>query len=612
MSEKNPKFDFRKTRGPWAIATVVFIGLIGFASYRNREHAQKLGAADGLQQPHAALSDALSRYGFTLTEAAKEAGLEFTHTPPKLDPKLAPILPRVADMGAGVSVADIDNDGKPDIYVTDSGENSKNKLFRNLGNGKFEEIAEKLGIADLNKDGTGTSMGALFGDFDNDGYEDLLVYKWGRPELFKNEGGTKFTRITETANLPKWMNANTGVLLDYDCDGKLDILLCGYFAEGLDLWNLKDTNIMPDSLQFAQNGTDRHLLKGDGAGKFVDVTKEVGLDTKAWTLAAGVADLNGDRYPEIVLANDYGYAELWVNNAGKKFTNVAREGVVGARPKAGMNISFGDIYNDGRLAIYRTNITESEGNLIQNNDLWLPEKPNSLAYSDEAASLGIGDGGWSFGAQFADLNNDGYQDLYLVNGYISADPKSAYWGDYSRVMGGNNLIIVDAKNWPTVGNKSLAGYEAKRLWINDGTGRFSEVAQAVGASDRYDGRAVAVADLDGDGAMDILVANQKGPLLLYKNKVAPGNQWVSVALEGVKSNRSAIGATVTAYFAGQKQTQVITGGIGFCAQNQRPLHFGLGKDGKLEKLEIRWPSGGIQTLNGAALAPNQIHRVKES
>jgi enediyne biosynthesis protein E4 len=612
MSEKRPTMNIRKTRLPWAMATVAFIGLIGFASYRNREHVHTTTTTSGLQEPRPAVADALARYGFTLTEGAKEAGLVFTHTPPKLDPKLAPILPRVADMGAAIAVGDIDNDGKPDVYVTDSGENAKNRLFRNIGGGKFEEIGEKLGIADVNKDGTGTSMGALFGDFDNDGFEDLLVYKWGRPELFKNEGGKAFTRITEMANLPKWMNANTATLLDYDNDGKLDMLLCGYFAEGIDLWNLKDTKIMPDSLQFAHNGTDRHLLKGDGTGKFVDVTKETGIDTKAWTLAAGVADLNGDRFPEIVLANDYGYAELWVNEGGKRFTNVARQGVVGARPKAGMNISFGDIYNDGRLSIYRTNITESEGNLIQNNDLWLPDKPGSLTYTDEAGSLGIADGGWSFGAQFADLNNDGYQDLYLVNGYISADPKSAYWGDYSRVMGGTNLIIVDTQNWPTVGNKSLAGYEAKRLWINDGTGRFTEVAQAVGASDRYDGRAVAVADLDADGALDILVANQRGPLLLYKNKTTPDHRWVSVSLEGVTSNRSAIGASVTAYFAGQKQTQVVTGGIGFCAQNQRPLHFGLGKTEKLEKLEIRWPSGTIQTLDGASLPPGQIHRVKES
>ena len=609
--DKKP--TFQQTRGPWAIATLIFVGLIAYAANQNSSHRGPESAPSGGQAPTVALPDALSRYGFSLTESAKGAGIDFTHRAPKLDPKLEPILPRIADMGAGIAVGDYDRDGKPDIYLTDSGENSKNKLYHNLGGGKFEEVGEKLGVADLNKDSTGTSMGALWGDFDNDGYEDLLVYKWGRPELLHNDGGQKFTSVTETANLPKWMNANTAALLDFDNDGKLDILLCGYFDESLDMWHLKDTAIMPDSLQFATNGTSRHLLKGDGTGKFADVTAQVGMDTKAWTLAIGATDLNGDGFPEIVLANDYGKAEMWVNEGGKRFTDAARSNVVGARPRAGMNIAFGDVLNDGRLAIYRTNITESEGNLIQNNDLWIPDKIGSLNYVDQAGEMGVGDGGWSFGAQFADLNNDGFQDLYLVNGYISGDTKQLpYWYDYGKLALGNAAFVRDARNWPPLKGRSLAGYEPKRVWLNDGVGRFTEIAQAVGASDRYDGRAVATADIDGDGSLDILVANQNGPFLLYKNQAKPENKWMGVALEGVKSNRSAIGAQVTAFFGDGKQTQVVTGGIGFCAQNQRSLHFGLGKNESVSKLEIRWPSGTVQTVPGTDLAPGKIHTIKES
>lgn len=609
--EKKP--TFQQTRGPWAIATLIFLALIGFAAYQNRTHHGAEGGAGGDQAPKPAQPDALSRYGFSLAEGAKAAGIDFTHRAPKLDPKLERILPRIADMGASVAVGDYDRDGKPDIYLTDSAENSKNRLYHNLGNGKFEEVGEKLGVADLNKDGTGTSMGALWGDYDNDGYEDLLVYKWGRAELLHNDAGKGFTRVTETAGLPKWMNANTATLLDFDNDGKLDILLCGYFDESLDMWHLKDTAIMPDSLQFATNGTKRHLMKGDGAGHFTDVTAQVGMDTKAWTLAVGAADLNGDGFPEIVLANDYGKAEMWVNEGGKRFVDAAKTNVVGSQPRAGMNISFGDVFNDGRLGIYRTNITESEGNLIQNNDLWLPEKPGSLKYVDHAGELGVGDGGWSFGAQFADLNNDGFQDLYLVNGYVSGDPtKEPYWFRYSKVGGGNAAFVRDVKNWSPMEGMSLAGYEPKRVWLNDGAGRFTEIAQAVGASDRYDGRAVATADIDGDGSLDILVANQNGPFLLYKNRAKPENKWLGISLEGVKSNRSAIGAQVTAFFGDGKQTQVVTGGIGFCAQNERALHFGLGKIEGVTKIEIRWPSGVIQTVPGTSLAPGKIHTIKES
>ena len=151
--------------------------------------------------------------------------------------------------------------------------------------------------------------------------------------------------------------------------------------------------------------------------------------------------------------------------------------------------------------------------------------------------MGVELGGWSFGAQFGDLNNDGTQDLYLVNGYISADRNQSYWYDYSKVAGGNSAIIGDAKNWPAMRGRSLAGYQQKRVWVNDGAGKFTEVAQAVGATDRYDGRSVALGDFGNRGALDVVVANQKGPLLLYRNTVNPANQWIEFDLEGTRSNR---------------------------------------------------------------------------
>ena len=218
-------------------------------------------------------------------------------------------------------------------------------------------------------------------------------------------------------------------------------------------------------------------------------------------------------------------------------------------------------------------------------------------------------GGWSFGGQFGDLNNDGTLDLYLTNGYISRDRNRSYWYDFSKVAGGNSTIIGDAKNWPAFEGRSLSGYQSKRVWLNDGAGKFVDVAQAVGATDTYDGRSVALADLWNRGVLDVVVANQNGPLLLYKNTVTPQNHWIEFELEGTSSNRSAIGAQVTLFWNGQQQVQEVSGGSGFASQNDRRLHFGLGTNPQIEKATIRWPSGKVQTIDKPAA--NQLHKIKE-
>ena len=197
-------------------------------------------------------------------------------------------------------------------------------------------------------------------------------------------------------------------------------------------------------------------------------------------------------------------------------------------------------------------------------------------YENLASSLGVDLGGWSWGAQFGDLNNDGNQDLYLVNGYVSAGERSSYWYDFSEIAVGHSSIIGDAKNWPAMRGRSFSGYQRKRVWLNDGLGRFTEVAQVVGATDTYDGRAIALADFGHRGVLDAVVANQGGPLLLYRNSVTPGRHWIQFALEGSGSNRSAIGARVELQWDGRRQLQEVVAASGFAAQNQRPLHFGLG------------------------------------
>ena len=319
----------------------------------------------------------------------------------------------------------------------------------------------------------------------------------------------------------------------------------------------------------------------------------MGIDSRRWALAAVAADLRGTGYPDLFVANDYGVSEVYFNEGGKRFREAGKETGIGAAPKSGMNASVGDVLNQGRFGIYVSNISE-EGVLVQGNNFWMPRAGTSganIRYDNMATAMGVDLGGWSFGAQFGDLNNDGFLDLYVVNGNVSLDRNRSYWYDYSKVAGGNQAIISDAANWPPLDGRSLSGYQQKRVWINDGAGQFKEVAQLVGVTDVYDGRSIALADFGNRGALDAVVANESGPLLLYRNTVSPDNRWIEFELEGRESNRSAIGAQVRVTWNGQQQVQEVSGGSGFCAQNQRRLHFGLGKTTGIDKVEIRWPSG---------------------
>jgi hypothetical protein len=556
-------------------------------------------------------STAVARYGFRFQESAKAAGIDFTHTAATFDPKLQHIMPQVSSMGAAVSIVDFDRDGWPDIYVVNSGEGSHNALYRNLGNGTFRDVAAEVGLADVNQPGTGVSTGAVWGDYDNDGYEDVLIYKWGKPELFHNEGGKHFTRVTEQAGLPAWVNANSAIWFDYDRDGKLDLFLAGYYPEDVDLWHLKNTRMMPDSFEYARNGGRKFLFHNLGGGRFEEVSARMGIDSRRWALAAVAADLRGTGYPDLFVANDYGVSEVYFNEGGRHFREAGKETGIGAAPKSGMNAAVGDVLNQGRFGIYVSNISE-EGVLVQGNNLWMPQAGTSgahIRYDNMATAMGVDMGGWSFGAQFGDLNNDGFLDLYAVNGNVSLDRNRSYWYDYSKVAGGNQAIISDAANWPPLDGRSLSGFQQKRVWINDGAGQFKEVAQLIGVTDIYDGRSIALADFGNRGVLDAVVANERGPLLLYRNTVTPDNRWIEFELEGSQSNRSAIGAQATVFWNGQQQVQEVSGGSGFCAQNQRRLHFGLGQVTAIDRVEIRWPSGKTQTI--AAPELNRIHKVVE-
>lgn len=565
------------------------------------------------QAPNEALDreTALERYGFVLEEVSQEVGINFTHQPPELDPRLDHIMPEVASVGASVSVVDYNTDGHPDLYVTNSAHGTANALYRNEGDGTFTDVAPELGLAHLNTAETGSSVAAVWGDYNNDGYEDLFLYKWGRCELFRNEEGSSFTRVTDQLRgLPEWINANTAVWLDVNRDGNLDLFVGGFYAENVNLWDLETTRMMPESYEYATNGGKNYLFINQGDGSFVERGEEWGLTSRRWAHASAATDITGSGYPDLFVANDFGVDELYINENGERFRLAGDGSKVGERPKSGMNATFGDVMNQGRWSLYVSNISE-DGVLVQGNNLWIPDGDDSsnLSYDNLAGAMGVEKAGWSYAAQFGDLNNDGWLDLFVTNGFVSGETRQSYWYDFSKVAGGHRSIIEDAENWPAMEGRSLSGYEQNRLWLNDGAGQFQDVAPAVGGASDHDGRAVALVDLWDRGVQDIVVAHQRGPLLVYRNEVDPSHAWIAFELTGTESNRSAIGTEVELHWNEHTQVQQVSGGSGYASQNQRRLHFGLGPDPDIEKAVIRWPSGTTQTIE--ALEANTVHEVKE-
>src|SRR5881409_3573438 len=550
--------------------TTVFVGAVFVVIALDRGRPQALGRESG----------GAAAPGFSLRNVAREVGIDFVHHAPTLDSRIDNIAPLVASLGAAVSFSDVNNDGWPDLYFTNSKFGFPNALYLNHGDGTFSDVAARAGVADLNRPGESVSMGAVWGDYDNDGLEDLLVYKWGYLQLFRNLGGLHFEDVTAAAGLRHWMNSNGAVWLDYDRDGLLDLYVTGYFRSDIDFWHLQTTRIMHNSFEFATNGGKNRLFHNLGNGRFEDVTDQMGVGSTRWTLAVAAADFNGDGWPDLYLANDYGPEELYLNHEGKHF-ELARAGL-SDDSKSAMAVALGDVYNRGEHDVFVTNISE-KGFLFQGNNLRL-NFLKELGRFDEVATGPVADAGWAWGAQFGDLNNDGRLDLVIANGFISADSTHDYWYAMSKIAGAQGNIFEDAKNWPPIGSASLSGYERSRVLLNRGQAGFVDVAQEGGVTDRLDGRSVAMADLFNRGVLDVVIANEKGRALVYRNELplsrrerGPGGEdWVEFKLVGTRSNRSAIGAEVTAEFGNARQRQVVDGGTGFCSQNDRRLHFGLG------------------------------------
>ena len=534
----------------------------------------------------------LATAGPRFEEVAQKAGAVFSHARAQFDPKVKTLMPWLTAGGAGVAVGDFDRDGLDDIYVVTSRQDQPNALFRNKGNFQFEDVAAKVGLADVNKAATGTSAHAIWFDYDGDGWQDLLLVRFGQVSLFHNKEGRAFEDKAKEAGIARLMNTMAAAAFDYDRDGDLDLYICGYFPEK-DLNHLPDTKVLFDNWETSRNGGPKYFYRNNGNGTFTDVTKTVGADDSGWTMAVGHGDLDNDGWQDMYLANDFGADKVFRNLGNGSFANVTQT-AIGVDTKKGMNAEFADYNNDGYLDIYVTNMTEPY--LHECNMLW--ENHGEFRFTDISTETGACDTGWGWGAKFFDADNDGWQDLYVANGFITAGPED-YMHKLLDFVFMEDVDIRDATKWPDMSGYSMAGNE-RNVFLHQKMGSFVSEGAAAGVDDPGDSRGVAIADFDRDGRVDFLVTNVGGPMRMFKNVTEVPGQWIGFVLRqdsaGQKGNQSAVGARVALEAGAEKLLREVAVGNGFNSQSMLGLHFGLGKADSITKMTVTWPDGVSETL----------------
>ncbi len=498
-------------------------------------------------------------------DSTKKAGIHFVHHTGATGKKYLP-----ETLGAGCAFIDLDGDGWPDILLIngkDFGPHEQKTLaalYRNNHDGTFTDITRGSGL-DVEMYG----MGVAVADYDNDGLPDLYITALDGDRLFHNEGHGHFRDVTAQSGI---RNANFGTSaawLDYDRDGKADLFVANYVAwtQKNDLWCSLDGATKSYCTPESYKGTSSKLYRNLGGGKFEDVTQKAGLaDSTSKSLGVVVFDYNGDGWPDLFVSNDTQPSKLYKNNGNGTFTEEGMQAGVAygedGVARGAMGVDAADYDRSGRPDLLVGNFANQMIGLYHNegNGFFVDEAPASTVGRASLLSL-------TFGAFFFDYDLDGWPDIFAANGHIEPD--------INRIQ------------------PKVAYRERPLLFRNQGNGRFENVSDDVGPDFRRPivARGAAYADYDRDGDLDLLMNTNDGPALLYTNDGGNRNHWLTVRLNGTRSNRSGLGAVVRVQSASGKQWKAVHGGGSYCSQSDLALTFGLGRETAVSALSVEWPSG---------------------
>jgi len=512
-----------------------------------------------------------------LTDITKNAGITFTHDS-------APESKYVVEsMSGGVLLFDYDRDGWLDIYFTNAptvdmaikGQKARGALYHNNHDGTFTDVTDKAGIAT-----PCFAMGGAVGDYKNNGWPDLYITCLGGNVLYRNNGDGTFTDVTKQAGVADGRWSTGAAFGDYDGDGFLDLMVTNYVDFHLNdlpgfgsAPNCKyrglDVQCGPRGLK----GAGDSLFHNNGNGTFTDVSKAAGVDDPAgyYGLTVIFSDFNNTGRPDIYVANDSTPKFLYKNLGNGKFQEIGLESGTAVSEdgseQASMGIAIGDYLHNGLPSLSVTNFSDENANLFRNEGKW---NFNDVSYKSGVAMPSLPYVKW--GTAFLDLDNDGWLDLIEVNGHVYPQVDTLPSGARYR--------------------------EPKILGMNLGDGNFCDASDQAGPALKEPrvSRGLAVGDLFNDGNMDIVVEDLSGAPMVLRNAGVPGRHWVSFELAGTKSNRLAIGARLKITAGGVTQTEEVHSGGSYLSQNDLRVHFGLGAAKKIESLEIRWPSGKIETM----------------